>query len=82
MKIMYFDDFRLGIVKGDSVVDVTEVVKDIPHLSREDLMAGLIERFDVYETKLEAAAAAGARSHGNTTRFKKEWKHLLAELPP
>ena len=59
MKIMYFDDFRLGIVKGDSVVDVTDVVKDIPHLSREDLMAGLIERFDAYKAKLESAAAAG-----------------------
>ena len=41
MKLMYFDDFRLGVVKGDSVVDVTEVVKDIPHLSREDLLASI-----------------------------------------
>ena len=34
MKIMYFDDFRLGIVKADSVVDVTAVVRDIPTSDR------------------------------------------------
>ena len=32
MKICYFNDYRLGVIKGDSVVDVTDAVKDIPHL--------------------------------------------------
>ena len=30
MKIMYFDDYRLGVLKGDAVVDVSEVVRSIP----------------------------------------------------
>ena len=59
MKIMYFDDFRLGIVKADSVVDVTAVVRDIPHLEPQDLMRGLIERFAEYRPRLEAAVAGG-----------------------
>jgi 2-keto-4-pentenoate hydratase/2-oxohepta-3-ene-1,7-dioic acid hydratase in catechol pathway len=59
MKLMYFNDFRLGIVKGDAVVDVMDAVKDIPHLSPQDLMQGLIERFDAYRPKLEKAAAEG-----------------------
>ena len=60
MKLGYFDDFRLGVVKGDAtIVDVTAVVQDIPHLSREDLMAGLIERFGTYRARLEKAAADG-----------------------
>ena len=29
MKILYFDDFRLGILKGDTVVDVSAQVQDI-----------------------------------------------------
>jgi 2-keto-4-pentenoate hydratase/2-oxohepta-3-ene-1,7-dioic acid hydratase in catechol pathway len=59
MKILYFDDFRLGILKGDTVVDVTHVVKDIPHTGPHNLISGLIERFADYRAKLEAAAASG-----------------------
>jgi len=59
MKLMYFDDFRLGVVKGDSVVDVSAVVQDIPHTGPHDLINGLIERFAAYRGKLEKAAADG-----------------------
>jgi 2-keto-4-pentenoate hydratase/2-oxohepta-3-ene-1,7-dioic acid hydratase in catechol pathway len=56
---MYFDDFKLGVVKGDRVVDVSKVVADIPHTGPHDLISGLIERFAKYKAKLEKAAAAG-----------------------
>jgi 2-keto-4-pentenoate hydratase/2-oxohepta-3-ene-1,7-dioic acid hydratase in catechol pathway len=56
---MFFDDFKLGIVKGDNVVDVSAVVKDIPHTGPHNLITGLIERFDDYRAKLESAVAAG-----------------------
>jgi 2-keto-4-pentenoate hydratase/2-oxohepta-3-ene-1,7-dioic acid hydratase in catechol pathway len=59
MKLLFFDDFRLGVLRGDSVVDVSDVVKDIPHLDPQGLMRGLIERFDQYRGKLEQAAASG-----------------------
>jgi 2-keto-4-pentenoate hydratase/2-oxohepta-3-ene-1,7-dioic acid hydratase in catechol pathway len=59
MKLCYFNDFTLGIVKGDTVVDVSAVVKDIPHTGPGDLMNGLIARFDTYRKKLEDAAASG-----------------------
>ena len=59
MKLMYFDDFRLGVVKGDTVVDVSKLVKDIPHTGPQELMSGLIERFAKYKAKLQKAAAAG-----------------------
>ena len=61
MKLLYFNDYRLGVLHGDSVVDVTAVVENIPHVQREDLMAGLIERFDDYRARL---AEAAARGHG------------------
>jgi len=59
MKLMYFDDFRLGVVKGDAVVDVSKLVKDIPHTGPQELMSRLIERFAKYKARLQKAAAAG-----------------------
>jgi 2-keto-4-pentenoate hydratase/2-oxohepta-3-ene-1,7-dioic acid hydratase in catechol pathway len=59
MRLAFFDDYRLGIVSGDTVVDVTDVVKDIPRLGPQDVMRGLIERFDSYKDKLAAAKGQG-----------------------
>jgi len=56
MKLLFFDDFRLGVLQGESVVDVSAIVKDIPHLEPQQLMCGLIERFVDYRGPLEAAA--------------------------
>jgi len=30
MRLMFFDDFKLGVVTGESVVDVSAAVADIP----------------------------------------------------
>jgi 2-keto-4-pentenoate hydratase/2-oxohepta-3-ene-1,7-dioic acid hydratase in catechol pathway len=59
MKLAFFDDFKLGVVKGDVIHDVSVVVKDIPHVGPGDLISGLIERFADYRNAL-AAAASGA----------------------
>ena len=60
MKLLYFDDFKLGVLKSDDVVDVSAEVKDIPHIGPGDLMNGLIERWGSYKPRLEAAMARGA----------------------
>jgi hypothetical protein len=57
MKLAFFDDFKLGVVKGDSIVDVSALVQDIPHSGPGDLISGLIARFDAYRGKLEAGSA-------------------------
>ena len=59
MKLVYFNDFRLGVLKGDSVVDVTSVVQKIPHTGPGDLMNQLIARWGDYKGALERAAAGG-----------------------
>ena len=59
MKLVYFDDFKLGVLKGDAVVDVSAEVHDIPHTGPGDLMNGLIERWGSYKPRLEQAAARG-----------------------
>ncbi|WP_421999675.1 fumarylacetoacetate hydrolase family protein [Reyranella sp.] len=59
MKLCYFNDFRLGVIKGDSVVDITDAVKEIPHLHNRDLIIGLIDRWESWKAKVEKAAADG-----------------------
>ncbi|MGH6771374.1 MAG: fumarylacetoacetate hydrolase family protein [Xanthobacteraceae bacterium] len=59
MKILYFDDFKLGVLTRDGVVDVMSAVKDVPHLGPYDLINGVIERFAEYRKNLQEAAASG-----------------------
>jgi 2-keto-4-pentenoate hydratase/2-oxohepta-3-ene-1,7-dioic acid hydratase in catechol pathway len=59
MRLCYFDDFRLGVVRGDAVVDVTDAVRGIPHTGPHDLISGLIERFADHRRTLDDAAAKG-----------------------
>jgi len=57
MKLAYFDDFKIGVVRGDRIVDVSAVVNAIPHIGPHDLISGLIERFADYRVRIEATAA-------------------------
>jgi 2-keto-4-pentenoate hydratase/2-oxohepta-3-ene-1,7-dioic acid hydratase in catechol pathway len=59
MKLLFFDDFKLGVLKGDAVVDVSATVKDIPHTGAHDLINGLIERFADYKGRLQEAVGRG-----------------------
>ena len=55
MKLAFFGDFRLGVVKDDAIHDVTAVVRDIPHTGPGDLINGLIAGFENYRARLDAA---------------------------
>lgn len=57
MKICFFNDFRLGVIKGDEVVDVTDLVRAVPHTGPHDLISNLIAAFDTYRAALAAATA-------------------------
>jgi len=59
MRLIFFDDFRLGVLQGDGVVDVSEAVRDIPHAGAHDIINGVIARFGEYRERLEAAAQRG-----------------------
>lgn len=60
MKLLFFDDFKLGVLKGDRAVDVSRAVGDIPHTGPHDLISGLIERFREYRSVLEEAVEQSA----------------------
>jgi 2-keto-4-pentenoate hydratase/2-oxohepta-3-ene-1,7-dioic acid hydratase in catechol pathway len=59
MRILFFDDFRLGVLKDDVVVDVSAAVKDVPRTGPHDLISAVIERFAEYRNLLEQAAGRG-----------------------
>jgi 2-keto-4-pentenoate hydratase/2-oxohepta-3-ene-1,7-dioic acid hydratase in catechol pathway len=56
VKLLFFDDFWLGVLKGETVVDVSDVTREIPRLGPQDLIRGLITRFAEYRGRLQAAA--------------------------
>jgi len=60
VKLLFFDDWKLGVLKDDTVVDVSDVVKDIPRVGPHDVINGLIARFADYRGKLQDAAAKGS----------------------
>jgi 2-keto-4-pentenoate hydratase/2-oxohepta-3-ene-1,7-dioic acid hydratase in catechol pathway len=57
VKLLFFDDFKLGVLKGDAVFDVSHAVRGIPHAGPGDLISALIARFDEHKERLDGAAA-------------------------
>jgi 2-keto-4-pentenoate hydratase/2-oxohepta-3-ene-1,7-dioic acid hydratase in catechol pathway len=70
VRLLFFDDFKLGVLKGDAVVDVSSSVRDIPHTGPHDLISGLIARFADYRKRLEEAAARGQAVPVNQVRIR------------
>jgi 2-keto-4-pentenoate hydratase/2-oxohepta-3-ene-1,7-dioic acid hydratase in catechol pathway len=59
VKLLFFDEWRLGVLKSDTVVDVSDAVRAVPHHGPHDLMTGVIERFGELRKPIEDAAARG-----------------------
>jgi 2-keto-4-pentenoate hydratase/2-oxohepta-3-ene-1,7-dioic acid hydratase in catechol pathway len=60
MRILYFNDFRLGVLKGDQVVDIMSVVQNIPHTGPGNLINGLIANFGDFRARIDKAVAEGS----------------------
>ena len=56
MKLAFFDNYKLGVVVGNKIVDVSAVVKGIKQLGPQDVIRGVIEQFPKLKGKLAAAA--------------------------
>ena len=59
MKLLFFDDFKLGVLNNDKVIDVSQLVREIPHTGPHNWISGLIERFEEYRGRLQEAAGRG-----------------------
>ena len=70
MKLVFFDDFNLGVVKDDTVVDVSGAVSGIEHTSPQDLIGKLIENFPQYRASLQEALENGSGKPLNQVRLR------------
>jgi 2-keto-4-pentenoate hydratase/2-oxohepta-3-ene-1,7-dioic acid hydratase in catechol pathway len=52
MKLVFFDDFKLGVVKDGTVVDISDSVSSIPHQEPSELINRLIANFSDHKQKL------------------------------
>ncbi len=59
MKLAFFDDYKLGVVVGDKIVDVSSATKGIKALGPQDVIRGVIEQWSTYKEKLAKAAKKG-----------------------
>jgi len=53
MKLVFFDDYKLGVLKGSNVVDVREAVRGVVHTSPQNLISQVIGDFDKYRRPME-----------------------------
>lgn len=60
MKLTFFDDYALGVVRNDIIVDVSAAVADVPHTSPSDLINHVISDWD----SLKGAIGQAAQGEG------------------
>jgi len=70
MKLVFYDDFKLGVMNGDTVVDAASAVSGIHHHSPQDLLNQLIENFPQYRSSLEQLARQGTGVPMSTVRLR------------
>ncbi|MFH1560435.1 MAG: hypothetical protein ABID84_03375 [Chloroflexota bacterium] len=59
MKLVLFgEEFRLGVLQGDMVIDASSVASEIPHHTPQEMMSRLIEGFDQHRSALERLASS------------------------
>ena len=68
--VLYGEEFNLGILSGDSVIDASSVADAISHHSPQELMSGLISDFDRYRGALEQLASSGQRIPAADVRLR------------
>jgi 2-keto-4-pentenoate hydratase/2-oxohepta-3-ene-1,7-dioic acid hydratase in catechol pathway len=70
MKLVLFNDDSLGVLKDGSVYDVSDVVKDIPHVTAQDLVNGVIAGFARLRPALEEAPNSSAGAPVSQVRLR------------
>ena len=59
MKLVFFDDFKLGVFKDGNVVDVSAALANVNHSSPQDLINQVIANFSQHRGPLQQAADSG-----------------------
>ena len=75
MKLVFYDDFKFGALKGDTVVDLTAAVSGIQQTSPQDLLNKVIENFSDHKAGLEAAISSGTGVALDSVRLRSPLPH-------
>ena len=59
MKLAFFDEFRLGVVRDDQIFDISAVTAEIPRAHPQDVLRAVIEDWDEWRPRLDSAADHG-----------------------
>jgi 2-keto-4-pentenoate hydratase/2-oxohepta-3-ene-1,7-dioic acid hydratase in catechol pathway len=59
VKLAFFDQFSLGVVRDDLIFDVSAAVAEIPRAHPHDVLRAVIEDWEQWGPRLESAADAG-----------------------
>jgi 2-keto-4-pentenoate hydratase/2-oxohepta-3-ene-1,7-dioic acid hydratase in catechol pathway len=70
MKLVFFDNFKLGAIKNDVVVDLSEGVKGIVHTSPQDLLNQVIEGWSEYAGALQNIVEQSAGAPLGSVRLR------------
>ncbi len=77
MKLLFFgEDFRLGVLNNQGqVVDVSDVVKDLPHTGPQGIIRGVIEHWDQFRPRLQEKANSGSGQSVDAVRLRPPLPH-------
>ena len=70
MKLVFFDDFRLGVMKGNNVVDITGFVRDLPHSTPQLLLNGVIQNFPGLRLRLNTMVSESQGIPASEVKFR------------
>ncbi len=59
MKLVLYDDYQLGVLRGDTVVDAGDAVADLGHHSPQEMMEMIICAWDAMQPKIEGVISSG-----------------------
>lgn len=70
MKLVFFDDYRLGVLRDDGVVDVSAAVADLHYHTAQGLLKQVIEGWDDRRGAIASAAGSGAARPVDQVRLR------------
>lgn len=70
MKLAFFDDYRLGVITGNEIVDISDTLSDISSHTPQELIQMVIEDFDNLRSIIVNAAENGTPTAIDNVTFK------------
>lgn len=70
MKLAFFDDYQLGVITGDRIVDISDALSDISYHTPQELIQMVIEDFDSLRSTITDAAENGTPIALDNVSFK------------